>query len=98
MEDTNNKYRKRLIETINMLLKSEEKLFSSSVYLLLSGELKEIDEVFEVGDEYEFNLNHFKTSDDINVKKMSGLIEQLRGTVEFLMNVNNIKENDLIVS
>ncbi|MEI7525975.1 MAG: hypothetical protein WCJ95_16655, partial [Mariniphaga sp.] len=74
----------------------EERLFSSSVYLLLSGELSEIDEVFEVGDEYEFNLNHFKTSNDINVKQMSELIEKLRGTVEFLMNVNNIKENDLI--
>ena len=96
MSKINNEYRKRLIETINTLLESEERLFSSSVYLLLSGELSEIDEVFEVGDEYEFNLNHFKTSNDINVKQMSELIEKLRGTVEFLMNVNNIKENDLI--
>ena len=98
MEDTNINYRKRLIETINTLLESEEKLFSSSVYLLLSGELNEIEKVFEVGDEYEFNLNHFKTSDDINVKQMSGLIEKLRVTVDYLMNVNNINENDLLGS
>lgn len=96
MEDTNINYRKRLIETIDTLLESEEKLFSSSVYLLLSGEFNEIEKFFDVGDEYEFNLNHFKTSNDINVKQMSGLIEKLRGTVEFLMNVNNVKENDLI--
>ena len=94
----NNLYRKRLIETINILIDSEGQLFNVSVHLLMSGELKEVDEVFEVGDVYEFNLNYFKTSDDINVKQMAVLIEQLRGTVEFLMNVNNIKENDLIVN
>ena len=96
MKDINNKYRKRLIDTINILLESEEQLFSATVQLLMSGELKEIDEVFDVGDVYEFNLNHFKTSYDINVKQISGLIEQMRGTVEFLMNVNKIKDNDLI--
>ena len=98
MNEISGYYRKRLIETINTLLESEEKLFSSSVYLLLSGELNEIEKVFEVGDEYEFNLNHFKTSDDINVKQMSGLIEKLRVTVDYLMNVNNINENDLLGS
>ena len=95
MNEISGYYRKRLIETINILLESEEQFFSASVYLLLSGELKEIDEVFEVGDVYEFNLNHFKTSDDVNVKQMSELIEKIRGTVEFLMNVNNINDDDL---
>ena len=96
MNEISGYYRKRLIETINIILESEEQFFSASVYLLLSGELKEIDEVFEVGDVYEFNLNHFKTSDDVNVKQMSELIEKIRGTVEFLMNVNNINDDDLI--
>lgn len=94
----NNLYRKRLIETINILIDSEGQLFNVSVHLLMSGELKEVVEVFEVGDVYEFNLNHFKTSDDINVKQMSGLIEKLRVTVDYLMNVNNINENDLLGS
>ena len=89
-------YKRYLKKTINTLLESEAQLFSATLHLLMSGELKEIDEVFEVGDVYEFNLNHFKTSDDINVKQLSGLIEQLGETADFLINVNNLKENDLI--
>ena len=47
MAEINNQYRTRLIETINLLIiDSEVQLFSTTVYLLMSGELKEIDEVF----------------------------------------------------
>jgi len=88
-------YRRYLKKTINVLSDSEVQLFEATLNLLMTGELREINEVFEIGDDYEFNINHFKMSDDINIKQMCVLIEKLRETVEFLMNVNNIKENDL---
>ena len=95
MNENDWQYRRYLKKTIHILFDSEEQLFSAAVNLLMSGEMKEIDEVFEIGDDYEFNMNHLKTSDDINVNQIFKAIEKIRSTVEFLMNVNNITDNDI---
>jgi len=95
MDEINWQYRRYLKKTIHVLLDSEEQLFSAAVNLLMSGEMKEIDEVFEIGDDYEFNMNHFKTSEDINIEQIVEAIEKIRSTVELLMNVNNITDNDV---
>ena len=53
MNENDWQYRRYLKKTIHILFDSEEQLFSAAVNLLMSGEMKEIDEVFEIGDDYE---------------------------------------------
>lgn len=89
-----NNYRLQLIATVNNLIEIEASIFTNLVNVAMSNELKDIDDVFEIGDEYGFTLEHFEKSNDQNVVKLVSLIKQLRQTVESIMNINNITESD----
>ena len=97
MESNEHKYRIRLVESINALIYFQGQIFSDALNLLMANEMKEIDEVFEKGDTYEFNIDHLKLSDDANVNQLVKSIELLRESVEILMNSNNITDENLTV-
>ena len=96
-EMENNKpktYRDNLIVAVNNLIEFENNLFTDIINVAMSNEYKEIDEVFDVNDVYNFNIDHFENSTDQNVKNLVNLINEIRQSVETIMNINNIKEND----
>ena len=47
-------YRKNIIATTDYLIEVREKLFTYALNIAMNNELKEIDAVFEKGDEYVF--------------------------------------------
>ncbi len=88
-------YRNKIIKSIETLLNFDEELFINGLNLIMKNELKEVDEVFEIGDVYTFNLNHLSTSSDKNVTLIADLIENVRNTVDTLMNINAIKDEEV---
>jgi hypothetical protein len=95
MENTKPKtYRDNLIVAVNNLIEFENNLFNDLLNVAMSNEYKEIDDTFEIGDEFNFSLEHFENSNDQNVIKLVNLIKEIRQSVETIMNINNIKEND----
>jgi hypothetical protein len=95
MNEMSKLYKENLIETINTLVQCESMIFSSAVNLLMNGELKEIDKVFEVGEIYEFNINHFETSTDINIQYLTKVLKSVKNTIESLQNINAINDDEV---
>ncbi len=88
-------YRKRLIEVYEGLVSFHRDFFSASLNLAMAGQLKDIDEVFEIGDTYNFDIEHLKGTNDTNLNKFLEFYEQLENLMNFVANVNAIKEIDL---
>lgn len=88
-------YRKRLIEAYKSLITIRENLFTNSLNIAMAGELKEIDNVFEDGDTFTFEIEHFKNTNDINLTKLIEFQEQLDDLMNSIANINAIKETEL---
>lgn len=88
-------YRKRLVNTYKSLIAIHQELFNGITNVAMAGELKEIDSAFDVGDVFEFDIEYFKNSKDINLRKLVEFYEQLNDLMNSLANINAIKENEL---
>ena len=91
----NEDYRKSLIETVNHLIKMRHDLFDDAMGIAMNNELKEIDEAFEVGDTYEFKIEHIDNSDDVSLQKVVDLIKEIQTAVDFITKTNNIEDSEL---
>ena len=56
------------------------------------GEYKEIDATFEEGDIYEFDIEQFRNSKDINVENLVLLYDKISETKESIKNLNSIDD------
>ena len=90
-----NDYRKFLLEAINGLLESQELLFSNAINLAMSSEMKEYDELFELGDKYEFDIKQFEDSKDANVQLLVTLVKSLNSARDSIININAITYEEL---
>ena len=88
-------YRDTLIEAVDYLIEVRENVFTNALNLAMVSEFKEINDVFEEGDEFNFNLKHLDKSSDFNVQKIVDLIENIETTVFSLININVIKNDEL---
>jgi len=61
----------------------------------MSGELNEVNKVFEINDTYNFNMNHLTTSEDVNVQKITNVIDCINQAIQTLKNLNNIKDEEI---
>ena len=95
MENNSSTYKDNIIEAVNVLVKCHSSIFNTGVNLLMSGELKEIDSVFEAGDVYEFNINHLETSNDANIQLIAQTIRKIRSTIDSVINLNAIKDEEI---
>jgi hypothetical protein len=94
-EDQQDIYRKRLIEAYKSLVNFHSDIFSASLNLAMAGELKEIDEAFDAGDTYNFDIEHLKGTNDTNLNKFLEFYEQLENLMNSIANINAIKEKEL---
>lgn len=94
-KDAKDIYRNRLIEAYKGLISFHRDFFLASLNLAMVGQLKEVDEVFEIGDTYNFDIEHLKGTNDTNLNKFLEFYEQLENLMNFVANVNAIKEIDL---
>ena len=88
-------YRNTLINSVDYLIEVRENVFAHALNLSMKNKLKEIDEVFEDGERYQFVLKHLDNSSDVNVQTIVNLIENIESTVHTLINVNVIKDDEL---
>ena len=63
--------------------------------IAMNNELKEISEAFEVGDTYEFKIEHIDNSNDISLQKVVDLIKEIQTTVNFITYINDIEDSEL---
>lgn len=87
--------RSQILETIESLIETRDIIFTQIVNLAMSGEMKHIENAFDIGDEYSFELAHFEDIEDINVQKLISLCKKTEETVFSLMNLNGINENEV---
>lgn len=85
----------QIIETLENLSEARNIVFTQIVNLSLTGELKEIENTFDIGDKYSFNLKQFENTKDINVKKLVKLCKKIEETFFTIMDLNGINENDV---
>lgn len=88
-------YREFIIQTINTLVECDNQIFTEGLNLLMNNELKEINEVFEEGDVFEFSINHLENSTDTNVQLILKTIKEIRQTINSLQNLNLIKDEEI---
>lgn len=86
-------YRKMVIKAINTLTTAQISVFTSIVNVGSAGDYKELD--FEEGEEVEFELAHFDTSDDANVQTLMKLFKQMEDTKQRLINLNAVDDDEL---
>ncbi|MDH4092123.1 MAG: hypothetical protein OEV74_17465 [Cyclobacteriaceae bacterium] len=88
-------YRKDFIRSVNYLVQVRHGLFDEAMNLAMLGDLRDINDAFEVGDTYTFELAHLQNSADSNVNALVSLIEEIQGIVDSLVSVNNIDRKEI---
>ena len=88
-------YREQLIETINNLVEAREIIFEQVINLAMKNELKDVQDAFDVGDEYAFTLKQFENIEDVNVQNLVKLCQLTEQTIFNIMNLNDIKDEDV---
>lgn len=85
-------YRSHIIATINTLVECDNMLFTEGINVLMSGEMKDVDAVFEEGEMYSFNISHLETAKDANVQLILQSINSIRNTIFELQQSNDIED------
>lgn len=88
-------HREKILEVLENLIEAREIIFTQIVNLAMSGELKHLENAFDIGDEYDFKLKHFENIEDINVKKLVNLCKNIEETIFTIMDLNGISENEV---
>lgn len=88
-------YRATIINTYKYLLSVRNELITHSINIAMNGEMKEIDDAFEEGDIYQFDMDQFRGTKDVNLEKIGEFYDQLENLMNSLANINAIKEEDL---
>lgn len=63
--------------------------------MAMTGELKDLNEAFDIGDTYNFDIEQFKGTNDVNLNRLIEFYEELENLVNSIANINAITEEDL---
>ena len=88
-------YRENLLSTYKYLISVREDLITHSLNLAMNGELKDMNGAFDIGDTYNFDMEQFKGTNDVNLNRLIGFYEELENLMNSMANINAIKEEDL---
>ena len=83
-------YERTVRKAIKVLKKSEDKLFTISVNLLMHGNMRDISDSFEAGDSYTFFPEHFEDSGDANLELINKTVKQIQSTLASIQNLNGM--------
>ncbi len=61
----------------------------------MAGDYAEVNEVFEEGESFKFDLEMFRTTEDKNLQKVITFFDELEILMNFLANINAITEEEL---
>ena len=88
-------YREKIILTYRHLLEAHEELLTRIINVGMTGDFAEVNEVFEPGDEFQFDLEMFRETEDINLKKLIAFFDELENLMNSLANINALTEEEL---
>ena len=91
-------YRNRVIESLQLLGEIRNQLFTQIVNIASDGELKEILDVFEEGDYYDFEMDQFENSSDVNILKLMQLCKNIEMAFDSIQNVNAVGDEEIFLS
>lgn len=88
-------YRNTIIESVDYLIELRENVFTHALDLAMKNHLTDFDNVTKEGEIYPFNLDYLDKSSDINLQSIVDLIKNIEYTVNTLINLNAIKNDEL---
>ncbi|MCA5003621.1 hypothetical protein [Sphingobacterium bovistauri] len=91
-------YRNRVIESLQLLGDIRNQLFTQIVNIASDGELKDILSVFEEGDYYDFEMDQFENSSDVNIVKLMQLCKEIEVAFDSIQNVNAVGDEEIFLS
>lgn len=83
-------YRESLKEALKNLIKVNESIFDSLIYISMQSDLKEWNNTISIGESFHFDFEIFKNSDDTNIQLLIKLIEKVDSTYHTIKNINGI--------
>lgn len=87
-------YKNYLLETIDYLDNIEGELFTLNVNLMMSGEMSELNYLFDENENVVFKMKDFEHTPDENIKIITALLIRIGRDLATLKNINNINEDD----
>lgn len=84
-------YQNSLKEALKNLVKVNESIFDSLVFIETQGELKEWNSSVPIGEDHHFEFELFKNSVDTNIQLLVKLIETVDDTFQSIKNINGIE-------
>jgi hypothetical protein len=88
-------YRDKIILTYRALLKTHEELMERIINVGMAGQFAEVNEVFEEGDTFKFDLEMFRDSKDQNLQLLLKFFDELEELMNTLANFNGITQEEL---
>ena len=87
--------RKAIVTAIQDLIICRNNIFDNIVNIAMSGELNHLAEAIDIGEKYNFKLNHFRNLEDENVNALIRMVEYIESHISVLMDINNIDVSEL---
>ena len=88
-------YRDKIILTYRHLLEVHEELLTRIINVGMAGDFAEVNAVFEAGDEFQFDLEMFRDTGDINLKQLISFFDELENLMNSLANLNGLTAEEL---
>ncbi len=92
---TMNTYKEKIILTYRHLIEVHEELLTRIINVGMAGDYAEVNEVFEEGDNFKFDLEMFRETKDQNLQKLISFFDDLEDLMNSLVNINGIKDEDI---
>jgi hypothetical protein len=90
-----NTYKEKIILTYRHLIEVHEELLTRIINVGMAGDYAEVNEVFEEGDNFKFDLEMFRKTGDQNLNKLISFFDELEVLMNSLANINGITEEEL---
>lgn len=84
-----------MVIAVQDLIICRQNIFDNIVNLALAGELSHLADAVDIGEKYEFKLNHFRGLKDNNVNALIQICELIEGQIPVLMDENDIDITEL---
>jgi hypothetical protein len=88
-------YREKILMAYKYLLEVHEELLTRTINVGMTGEMTDINKTFIVGDTYDFDVEQFRGTTDINLNKLIDFYDELVNLMNSLSNINGITEEEL---
>jgi len=87
--------RNAIVTAIQDLIICRNNIYDNIVNIAMSGEMNHLADAIDIGEKYNFKLNHFRNLEDENVNALIRIVEYIESHILVLMDVNGIDITEL---